>query len=146
MSASYLTSAQLADAVDRARDGRPDKAAMSNAERRAAGLMDRRQAAEHEHLRVLPHARLAERVRGPVPDDPWVTPDLAALGCAWNAAEAHALADPADDFALCAAVAAGYRLAAALGHGDCGGVFYDPVTPLTCACGTVIGRREAVTA
>ena len=42
--------------------------------RRALGLMDRQQAAEHEHLIVLPHARLADRVRGPVPDDIWVLP------------------------------------------------------------------------
>ena len=66
------------------------------------------------------------------------------LGRAWNAARAAALADPADDFALCAAVAAGYRLAAALGHGDCAGIWYDADTPLTCACGEVLAL-EAVT-
>lgn len=66
--------AQLADAVERARDGRPDKACMTNRQRRAAGLMDRQQAAAHEHLTVLPHARLAERCRGPVPDDIWILP------------------------------------------------------------------------
>lgn len=68
---SRQTPAQLADAVARERDGRPDIAAMSNAERRQAGLMDRHQAAEHEHLTVLPHARPAERTRGAQPDDPW---------------------------------------------------------------------------
>ena len=65
--ASRLTAAQLADAVDRHRDGRPDKTAMTNAERLEAGLMTRLQAAEHEHLTVLPHPRLAERCHGPVP-------------------------------------------------------------------------------
>ena len=74
MSASRLTPAQLADAVARAREGRPDKTVMTNEQRRAAGLMDRRQAAEHERLVILPQARLAERVKGPVPDDIWVTP------------------------------------------------------------------------
>ena len=68
---SRQTQAQLADAVAREREGRPDKGAMSNAERRAAGLMDRQQAAEHEHLIALPHARLAERTRGAQPEDPW---------------------------------------------------------------------------
>jgi hypothetical protein len=69
--ASRLTPAQLTAAVERARDGRPDKTAMTNAERLEAGLMDRSQAAAHEHLTVLPHPRLAERVRGPVPGDIW---------------------------------------------------------------------------
>jgi hypothetical protein len=69
--ASKLTPAQLAAAVERDRDGRPDKTAMTNAEREAAGLMTRRQAAAHEHLASLPCPRLAERVRGPVPDDIW---------------------------------------------------------------------------
>lgn len=69
--ASRLTAAQLADAIARQRDGRPDIAAMTGAERRAAGLMDLRQAAEHEHLASVPFTRLAERVRGPVPDDIW---------------------------------------------------------------------------
>ena len=68
---SRLTAAQQTDAVGRLRAGRPDKAAMSNKERAAAGLMTRRQAAEHEHLVSLPHPRLAERCRGPIPDDIW---------------------------------------------------------------------------
>ena len=71
---SRLTQAQQADAHARRRDGRPDIAAMSNGERRRAGLMDRRQAAEHEHLTVLPHPRLADRVRGRMPDDIWTVP------------------------------------------------------------------------
>jgi hypothetical protein len=69
--ASRLTPAQLAAAVERHRDGRPDITAMTNEQRREAGLMTRGQAAEHEHLIVLPHARLAERCKGPVPDDIW---------------------------------------------------------------------------
>ena len=73
MAPSRQTPAQLADAVARARDGRPDKAVMSNAERRRAGLMDRRQAAQHERLVVVPHARPAERLRGPDPDDIWAS-------------------------------------------------------------------------
>lgn len=72
--ASGMTQAQLAAAVARARDGRPDTTAMTNAEREAAGLMTRRQAAEHERLVQLPHARLAERVKGPVPGDIWAAP------------------------------------------------------------------------
>ncbi len=71
--ASRLTPAQLADAAGRRRDGRPDKAAMSNEERRDLGLMDRRQAAEHEHLASIPCGRLADRSRGPDPDDIWAT-------------------------------------------------------------------------
>lgn len=66
---SLMTPAQLTDKAERSRDGRPDKAAMSNRLRRALGLMDRQQAAEHERLRVLPHARLADRTHGPVPED-----------------------------------------------------------------------------
>lgn len=69
---SRLTPAQLADAAERLRDGRPDKAAMTNEQRRSLGLMDRRQAAEHERLVQLPHPRLADRVRGPIPIDAWV--------------------------------------------------------------------------
>jgi hypothetical protein len=69
--ASRLTPAQLAAAVERDRDGRPDKTAMTNAERREAGLMTRLQAAAHEHLISLPCPRLAERCKGPVPDDIW---------------------------------------------------------------------------
>lgn len=69
--ASRLTPLQLAARIERRRDGRPDTTAMSNEERREAGLMDRGQAAEHEHLAAVPQVRLAERVRGPVPDDIW---------------------------------------------------------------------------
>jgi hypothetical protein len=69
-----MSPAQQSAAALRAREGRLDTAAMSNRLRRALGLMDRRQAAEHEHLIVLPHARLADRTRGPVPDDIWVLP------------------------------------------------------------------------
>ena len=58
---SRLTPLQLTDAIARRRDGRPDITAMTGEERRQAGLMDVHQAAEHEHLRALPHARLAER-------------------------------------------------------------------------------------
>lgn len=71
---SRLTPAQQSAAAQRAREGRLDTAAMSNRLRRALGLMDRRQAAEHERLRILPHPRLADRSRGPVPDDIWVPP------------------------------------------------------------------------
>ena len=35
--------------------------------------MDRRQAAEHERLADLPPVRLADRTRGPAPDDIWAT-------------------------------------------------------------------------
>ncbi len=66
-----LTPAQLADLAARRRDGRVDKAAMSNEERRQRGLMDRRQAAEHERLADVPSLRLADRSRGPAPDDIW---------------------------------------------------------------------------
>lgn len=69
---SLMSSAQLADADARRREGRPDIAAMTNDERTAAGLMTRRQAAQHERLRVLPHPHPAERIHGPDPDDPWV--------------------------------------------------------------------------
>lgn len=71
---SHQSPAQLAAAAWRRQHGRPDKALMSSAERRRAGLMDLGQAARHERLAVLPHPRLAERVRGPVPDDIWVLP------------------------------------------------------------------------
>lgn len=143
---SYLSQAQQAADALRRREGRPDKAAMTNEERRAAGLMDRGEAARHERLATLPHERLAERIRGRLPDDIWTLPDLDGLGRAWNAASTTALADQADDFALCAAVAAGCRLADALGHGDCGGILYDAVTPLTCACGTVLSEPKAAAA
>lgn len=112
--ASRLTSAQLAAAVERERDGRPDKAAMTNAERAAAGLMTRRQAAEHEHLTILPHERLAERVRGPVPDDIW------AAG--FNLSDGQ--------------VRSAWRQAFATGHGDCGGLHHDSRDGrVLCACG-----------
>jgi hypothetical protein len=71
---SRLTAAQQADIIARSRDGRPDKAAMSNEERRRHGLMDRRQAAEHERLSVIPCTRPADRLRGPDPDDIWASP------------------------------------------------------------------------
>lgn len=69
--ASRLSPAQQSAKAQRVREGRLDTAAMSNRLRRALGLMDRRQAAEHERLRTLPHARLAERTRKPDPDDIW---------------------------------------------------------------------------
>jgi hypothetical protein len=83
---SRLSPAQLADAAERRRDGRLDKAVMTNEERRSLGLMDRRQAAQHERLVQLPHPRLAERVRGFDPDDIWVNdlPD-ADDAAAWQA-------------------------------------------------------------
>ena len=71
---SNLSPAQQAAAAWRRQHGRPDKAAMSNEERRRLGLMDRRQAAQHERLAVIPVMRLADRTRGPVPDDIWVLP------------------------------------------------------------------------
>ena len=71
---SRLSAAQQQAEVRRVREGRLDTAAMGNRLRRALGLMDRQQAAEHERLTILPHARLAERVRGMVPDDIWTLP------------------------------------------------------------------------
>ena len=68
-----LTPAQQLDLAERRRDGRPDISAMTDAERLAAGLMTLGQAARHERLASVPHARPAERVRGPVPDDIWAT-------------------------------------------------------------------------
>ena len=47
---------------------------MTNQERHRAGLMTRQQAAEHEHLASLYHPRLADRVRGFLPDDIWTVP------------------------------------------------------------------------
>lgn len=115
--ASRLTPAQLAAAVERRRDGRPDKTAMTNEERLEAGLMDRHQAAEHEHLIVLPHARLAERVRGPAPDDIW------AAGFALSEDQ----------------VRSAWRQAFAAGHGDCGGLHHDSRDGrVLCACGHVL--------
>jgi hypothetical protein len=74
---SRLTPAQLADLAERQRDGRIDKAVMSNEERRRCGLMDRRQAAEHERLADLPSTRLADRSRGLAPDDIWTKGEAA---------------------------------------------------------------------
>lgn len=71
--ASRLTPAQLKAAVERDREGRPDKTAMTSEERLRAGLMDRHQAAEHEHLATVPHFRLADRLHGPDPDDIWAS-------------------------------------------------------------------------
>jgi len=59
-----LTPAQLAHRATCRREGRPDLGVMTDAERTAHGLMTLRQAAEHEHLASIPHARLAERSRG----------------------------------------------------------------------------------
>lgn len=80
---SDLSQAQQADLAARRREGRPDIAAMSSDERSAAGLMTVGQAAEHERLRSLPHARLAERVKGRVPDDLWAAPEPDAFE-AWQ--------------------------------------------------------------
>lgn len=114
--AARLTPAQLAAAVERDRDGRPDKAVMTADERRAAGLMDLHQAAEHEHLATLLHERLADRRRGPDPDDPWAGADeTLAIWRAWAAA----------------------------GHTDCGSWHQDPGGPLVCACGELIVVPEA---
>jgi hypothetical protein len=74
------TPAQLADAIARERDGRPDIARMTNEERQAAGLMTRREAAAAERLAAIPESHLAERSRGPVPGDIWTAggaPDAA---------------------------------------------------------------------
>jgi hypothetical protein len=71
---SRLSPAQQSAESRRVREGRLDTAAMSNRLRRALGLMDRRQAAEHERLATLPHTRPAMRSRGPVPDDIWALP------------------------------------------------------------------------
>ncbi len=71
--ASRLSAAQQQAEARRVREGRLNTAAMGNRLRRALGLMDRRQAAEHERLIILPHARLAVRAHGPDPEDIWVT-------------------------------------------------------------------------
>ena len=112
--ASRLSPVQLADAIARERAGRPDPAAMTDEERRAAGLMDLGQAAEHEHLASLPVTRLAERVKGPAPDDIWAAPD-----------------DPGDDLAI-------WKAWSDAGHMDCGSWSQDAGGPVTCACGAVI--------
>lgn len=116
---SDLSPAQQADLIARRREGRPDIAAMTNEERRAAGLMDIGQAAEHEHLRSLPVTRMAERTRGPVPDDIWAT-------------------DPGDEDRLQA-----WRLVFGAGHLDCGGWTIDGSGALVCACGVTIGAGRA---
>lgn len=116
---SDLSPAQQADLIARRREGRPDIAAMTGDERRAAGLMDLGQAAEHEHLRALPVTRLAERMRGPVPDDIWVT-------------------DPGDADRLQA-----WRLVFGAGHLDCGGWTIDGSGALVCACGTALSEPAA---
>lgn len=72
---SQQTDMQQTEERRRRRDGRPDKTLMTNEERHAAGLMTRGQAAEHERLATVPQLRLAERVRGAVPDDPWIVPE-----------------------------------------------------------------------
>ena len=65
--------AQLAAAAARRRDGRPDITAMTDAERSRAGLMTLGQAAWHEHLASVPHARLAERSREMDPGGIWAS-------------------------------------------------------------------------
>ncbi|HEV2450751.1 MAG TPA: hypothetical protein VGS62_02350 [Streptosporangiaceae bacterium] len=72
--ARSMTPLQLADAVARERDGRPDIAAMSDEERRAAGCMTLREAVEWERLPIVPCARPGERTHGPDPDDIWALP------------------------------------------------------------------------
>ena len=72
--ARWQTPAQQTARLARQRDGRPDLAVMTNAERLEAGLMDRGRAAAAERLAAVPQVRLADRVRGPVPDDDlWAT-------------------------------------------------------------------------
>lgn len=80
----YLSPAQQADIIARRREGRPDIASMTDEERAAAGLMTTGQAARHERLRSLPHPKLAERLHGPDPDDPWAKPEPDAFE-AWQA-------------------------------------------------------------
>ena len=74
MTARQQTPAQLADAIARQREGRPDIAAMTNEERHAAGLPTRQEAVEWERIPIVPQSRPAERVHGPVPDDIWTLP------------------------------------------------------------------------
>jgi len=71
--ASWLTAAQQQAEARRVHEGRLNTTVMGNRLRRALGLMDRRQAAEHERLTILPHARLAVRAHGPDPEDIWAT-------------------------------------------------------------------------
>lgn len=86
---SQRSQVQQSEEVRRRRDGRPDKTAMSNEERHAAGLMTRQEAAEHERLAAITHGRAADRVKGPAPDGPWASdPDRDSLTVwkAWQAA------------------------------------------------------------
>ena len=89
---AQLTPAQQADIIARHRDGRPDITVMSSEQRRQRGLMDLRQAAEHEGLRarVTSCTRLADRVRGQAEDDMWAVSadEMAdrAAGEAWREA------------------------------------------------------------
>ena len=76
--ARALTDLQLADAIARERDGRPDIAVMTDEERRAAGYMTRQEAVEWERLPIVPCAGPAERLHGPAPDDIWAAPAEAA--------------------------------------------------------------------
>ena len=69
--ARSLTPLQLAAAVARDRDGRPDITAMTDEERRAAGEMTLKEAVDWERIPIVPCARAAERSRGPDPDDIW---------------------------------------------------------------------------
>lgn len=74
--ARSMTPLQLNEAIARERDGRPDIAAMTDEERRAAGCMTLKEAVEWERLPIVPWARAAERSQGPVPDDGWaITPE-----------------------------------------------------------------------
>lgn len=82
----YPSQMQQSEDARRRQEGRPDKAAMTSEERHAAGLMTVREAAEHERLTTLPHARLAERVRGAMPDDPWARESGSGLSV-WHAWE-----------------------------------------------------------
>lgn len=72
--ARRMTPLQLADAIARERDGRPDIAAMTGEERQAAGVMTLREAVEWERLPIVPCARPGERLHGPDPDDIWAAP------------------------------------------------------------------------
>jgi hypothetical protein len=120
---SRLSPAQLADAAARQREGRPDKAVMTNEERRALGLMDRRQAAEHERLVQLPHARLADRVRGFDPDDTW-------------------LIDPAAEDGGDTAIWKAWRDAGHLARGCEGWSREAGASEVMCACGEVVALPQ----
>lgn len=114
---SRLTPAQQVAATERRLKGRPDKAAMTDEERRAAGLMDLQQAAEHELLASTPYQRpsATTTTRAPDPDDPWAgADDTLAIWRAWAAA----------------------------GHTDCAGWHQDQDGPLVCACGEVVALTD----